>query len=33
MGAYVKFKLGITHFAHIYLETWHGTSKPKRLQI
>ena len=33
MGAYVKFKLGITHFAHIWMETSHVTSKPKLLQF
>ena len=29
MGAYVKFKLGITHFTHNYMETSHVTSKIK----
>ena len=29
MGAYVKFKLGITHFVHNYMETSHVTSKVK----
>ena len=29
MGAYVKFKLGITHFVHNYMETSHVTSKIK----
>ena len=29
MGAYVKFKLGMTHFTHNYMETSHVTSKIK----
>ena len=29
MGAYVKFKLGITHFTHNYMETSHVTPKIK----
>ena len=33
MGAYVKFQLGITHFAHNYMETSHVTSKPKLLKF
>ena len=33
MGAYVKFQLGITHFAHNYMETSHVTSKAKLLKL
>ena len=29
MGAYVKFKLGMTHFVHNCMETSHVTSKIK----
>ena len=29
MAAYVKFKLGINHFTHNYMETSHVTSKIK----
>ena len=29
MGAYVKFKLGMTHFTHNYMETSHIISKIK----
>ena len=29
MGAYVKFKLGMTHFTHNYMETSHVISKIK----
>ena len=29
---YVKSKLGITHFAHNYMETSHIASKPKLLK-
>ena len=33
MGAYVKFQLGIIHFAHNYMETSHVTFKPKLLKF
>ena len=33
MGAYVKFQLCITHFAHIWMEISYVTSKPKLLQF
>ena len=33
MGAYVKFQLGITHFAHSYMETSDVTIKPKLLKF
>ena len=33
MGAYVKFQLGVTHFAHNYMETSHVNSKPKLLKF
>ena len=30
---YIKPKLGITHFAHNYMETSHVASKPKFLKL
>ena len=30
---YIKSKLGITHFAHTYMETSHVASKPKLLKL
>ena len=30
---YIKSKLGITHFAHNYMETSHVASKPNRLYL
>ena len=30
---YIKSKLGITHFAHNYMETSHVASKPKFLKL